>query len=504
MALTKVSYSMIDGEVTNILDFIPQSEHAAIINDTSTYDCGPAIQTAIEVLKGNTKRKRLYFPKGVFRVYTGVVIYELRGFVFQGESTASVIRYMPSTGSLFYITNYQRNAFYDLSFISNVTDGTQTNTCFRLNGTDGGTELLFQNCYIQSFNNSCTTIDAVGNDDTVTFNSCYFYSCRNVWDNTNTQAVSWTFNECQMLYNYGVLFNNPGGFLRVFGGTYINPGTFVKIDVVTGAPGCEFDNVKFETTQNFTPPGTPKWLVIGGVSAFNATFRNCSDKGGGTYSGVTWDLRNNFNLSFYNCEFINGQMQILSNYSLAGETAKLIIQDSITPIIVETLLPSQANTPSQKLYRNAYLVNGSKTGFFSGQVNQRASISTTSFDALTTYQKFTIKNISIGSSVYGVPFDVPVPVNSSFTLCELDFRYQDSSGAAAVITLYTSSAKTTKIFEYSKGASPGVKLASANISTFLNNSVINTASSPLYIEVVPAGNIDIPTITFVLRYMDLN
>jgi hypothetical protein len=26
----------------------------------------------------------------------------------------------------------------------------------------------------------------------------------------------------------------------------------------------------------------------------------------------------------------------------------------------------------------------------------------------------------------------------------------------------------------------------------------------LYVEVVPAGNIDTPTITFVLRYMDLN
>jgi hypothetical protein len=411
---------------------------------------------------------------------------------------------MPSTGSLFYITNYQRNAFYDLSFISDAIGGAQTNTCFRLNGTDGGTELLFQNCYIQEFRNACTTTDAVGNDDTVTFNSCYFYLCRNVWDNTNDQAVSWTFNECQMLYNYGVLFNNPGGFLRVFGGTYINPGTFVKMDVLTGAPGCEFDNVKFETTQNFDVPGSPQWLVIGGTSSFSATFRNCSDNGGGAYGGITWDLRNNFNLSFYNCEFVNGVMRINANYSLAGETAKLIIQDSITPIITETLNPSEANTPVQKIYRNAALVNGSKSGFYSGQVNQRTGTATKSFDTLPAFQKIVIKNVSIGSSTYAASFDVPTPVSSNFTLCSLDFRYEDSSGATAVITLWNNIAKTTKIFEYTKAASPGVKVASADLSTLINAPIVNSGTLPLYVEVVPAGNIDTPTITFVLRYMDLN
>lgn len=48
MALTKATFSMISGSVVNVLDYIPLSEHAAILNGTSTYDAGADIQNAID------------------------------------------------------------------------------------------------------------------------------------------------------------------------------------------------------------------------------------------------------------------------------------------------------------------------------------------------------------------------------------------------------------------------------------------------------------------------
>ena len=49
MSLTKVTYSMIQGAVTNVLDYIPPAEHAAILDGTSTYNCAADIQTAIAI-----------------------------------------------------------------------------------------------------------------------------------------------------------------------------------------------------------------------------------------------------------------------------------------------------------------------------------------------------------------------------------------------------------------------------------------------------------------------
>lgn len=48
MSLTKATFSMIQGTVINVLDYIPPAEHAAILNGTSTYDAGADIQAAID------------------------------------------------------------------------------------------------------------------------------------------------------------------------------------------------------------------------------------------------------------------------------------------------------------------------------------------------------------------------------------------------------------------------------------------------------------------------
>ena len=50
------------GDVVNILDFIPLSEHAAIKAGTSTYDTSSDVDSAVSV--ASTSKKTLFFPAG--------------------------------------------------------------------------------------------------------------------------------------------------------------------------------------------------------------------------------------------------------------------------------------------------------------------------------------------------------------------------------------------------------------------------------------------------------
>ena len=55
-------------DVVSVLDFIPQSEHAAIKAGTSTYDCATSIQAALNA------SKNIVFPAGTYRMNSGVSV----------------------------------------------------------------------------------------------------------------------------------------------------------------------------------------------------------------------------------------------------------------------------------------------------------------------------------------------------------------------------------------------------------------------------------------------
>ena len=60
-------------EAVSVLDFIPTSEHAAIGAGTSTYDCKPGIQAAIDYLFSLFGKGDLYFPSGLYRAYSSII-----------------------------------------------------------------------------------------------------------------------------------------------------------------------------------------------------------------------------------------------------------------------------------------------------------------------------------------------------------------------------------------------------------------------------------------------
>jgi hypothetical protein len=82
MSLTKATFSMITGAVANVLDFIPQAEHAAIVAGTSSFDCTSAFNSAIATYK------RVFIPNGTYSVAD---VNLLTNANVEGESRQSTI-----------------------------------------------------------------------------------------------------------------------------------------------------------------------------------------------------------------------------------------------------------------------------------------------------------------------------------------------------------------------------------------------------------------------------
>lgn len=501
MPLTKVSYSMITGNETNILDIIPAAEHAAILAGNSTYNCGPDILTAINALKGASTAKALFFPKGTYVVDTQITVSNLVGFKFYGEGPeASIISYTPTTGALFYITAYRTCSFYDLSFTHAGFDAGRTCVGLRMNGTGGGTEVLLQNCLISYFNTAVTTTDAVGNDDTWTWNSCYFRHNINVWVNTNEQAVIWAWNYCQILYTTGTVFRNPGGYSRFVGGSYINQGIFCEMtSAVTGTSEILFDSIKFESTQNFTPPGTPQWLVIASSTGITCTFRNCNDSGGGIYAGTTFTLAGNYDITFDECVFSNGVMAVDATFNSGGFPSIITSINSSLPRMTEVTYPANGGMPVNKIYSNSLVKNlAGLSAWFTGGVKRNLTISTFTEPIQMAQQRFSLNALTVGAVDFASDVYIPIPIGGRFTITAIDFYYKDNSTATAVVTLWTDAAKGTKVYEYSKAASTGIKLARADVTSLITAYAMDYGSAPLHFTIVPTGDVGAVTVTMVI------
>ena len=73
-------------DVVSVLDFIPVAEHAAIRAGTSTYDCKPGIQAAIDYLFTLLAKGDIYFPPGVYWAYSTIV--QKNGITLTGSANS--------------------------------------------------------------------------------------------------------------------------------------------------------------------------------------------------------------------------------------------------------------------------------------------------------------------------------------------------------------------------------------------------------------------------------
>ena len=160
MALTKVTFSMISGAAVNVLDYIPKTEHAAIINGTSTYDCYSAIQAAINVaLQGYVRtigssggsfpaiQTCVKFPSGVYNTSQTIEVNSnYASCVIEGIGNAC-IQYTGGAGSCVIV--YDNDPTIGIITTAVTIRNLMIRKADKLAGTVGMTVLRVSNCLFE-------------------------------------------------------------------------------------------------------------------------------------------------------------------------------------------------------------------------------------------------------------------------------------------------------------------------------------------------------------------
>ena len=506
MSLTKVSYSMTLGQKFNVFDYMTAAQIADVQSGALAVNVTAAVQAAIDDARNSAGisvgMHELFFPKGVYRIDSQLVVTAQLGVTFTGEGPrASILYYNTPTGALFNFTNYVQFYFANLGFRADYSNPTRTNVCFKLNGTGGGTYTHLDFCQVDGFATAIETKQATGNDDLWFASNCSFQYCKRVWDNTNQQAVNWVFDSCQMMFISDINFNNPGSYLRVINGDYISPSFFISLSLDGFGTGIVVQNVKFETFQNIDPTSNPKWFVMSGTANVgNVVFENCSDFSASIGSKTVFNFANLFDITFRNCQF-EGTMAINANSSFGGVMSKVQFYSCpLMPTIVQTLSPSQGNTPVSLFYDGA-----EKSGYMERFVGLNANAA----NIIPFKQKIVFQALPVSAVAVGTGFNLDLPVGGNFILTGVEMVYSDSVAVAATVTLYPTSAKASILYQYAKAASTGLKVDSATLNNgtypLTNTFDFTSASAPIYMEILPASTFGgaQPLVSMILTFADV-
>lgn len=139
MSLTKVTYSMIQGEVFNVLDFGA--------DNTGTTDSYAAIQAALDAAKNSSTIKTVYFPSGEYESSAELVVGTNVALI--GEDTRvyhlfydantprmPVIRFTNDTDGLVFNAQFFKNQIKNLGIWSGLAAATSTKIGLRLSTND--------------------------------------------------------------------------------------------------------------------------------------------------------------------------------------------------------------------------------------------------------------------------------------------------------------------------------------------------------------------------------
>jgi hypothetical protein len=244
MALTKVSYSLINGAPVNVLDFGAIGD--GVTNDTA------AIQAAVNSTADGT----VYLPPGTYLVDSIVFPYDTRGFNFVGASMETTILLMndPTRPVIKIATGTGRNyntLFSDFAVKANASSSIvdPTQIAIDANGFDGATfrriqylsngalgsvgsmfrtsaspnltyQQTFDNIYIQGqrgpnvvFATENNGLGVLSNTNIIEIKNCWVYANTNIaiiCDMANCTSYSIHNNEFESNANYAIRLGNHG------------------------------------------------------------------------------------------------------------------------------------------------------------------------------------------------------------------------------------------------------------------------------------------------------
>lgn len=129
MSLTKVSYSMINGEAVSVFDYMTPAQITATQDPNNTTDVTQAIQDAMAACKSNTQGEgnTLYFPAGVFcfsELVAGFGLYTNQTIRIQGSGMQkTVLKNLSATGAGLRVAGGTGTTISDLTIDMNGSSG---------------------------------------------------------------------------------------------------------------------------------------------------------------------------------------------------------------------------------------------------------------------------------------------------------------------------------------------------------------------------------------------
>ena len=262
MALTKATYSMIEGAVVNVLDYGAVGD-GTTDNSAAILAAAVAARTAQTDGTGRTIARALYFPAGIYVIQSAIELAPANGLtgltIFGDGAGATFIDYQ---GSSTKITCRSSRAitWADLCFTSSGVDDEQT--AFGI--VQSGNPLRswrFERCDFAAFY-ECFNVSGVSMCSEFFFQDCQFSQCYYLMVNDNDQAVNWNFVNSNWENNEltttkpkdssAIFFLKKGTFVKWTGGSFVFYGSMAFFNL-TASGVCQrtshkiaFDGVRIE------------------------------------------------------------------------------------------------------------------------------------------------------------------------------------------------------------------------------------------------------------------
>lgn len=458
----------------------------------SWINCGIASLTSV-CDSSNGGHALLRLPRGMYLIsgtlnVSGVIGLRMVG---AGDRTTQIV-FTGSAGNLFYCVASIYCQFEQITFSTGTvsfsgglpqvtTPAIKDSTCFRFNGTGGGTEYLFKNCTFMYWNKVFTTLEASSNDDTHRHYNCAFLRNKTIWDNTNIQAVEWVFQDCKAFYTETAIFNNPGGSLQVRGGDFINPGNFLVASLASTGLDSTFTDIRFENYQNIDPTSAPKLLVLSGTHT-GLSFERCSARGGGTLDGKTSaTISGLFGIRMKDCAALSGTWEITAD-GVNNSVGSLLTLDNTALTIHQTTVSGAGYRPISINYINyPNSINGRINRYFLGATGGQ----TLPAVGVPIVDKVTFQaTVSASTATRSIPVFVPDPYK--MVLSGVKFVVNNNTVNTFDLIVWQDSTKTVKLCEALALNANGItKVVTATPTTF---PVLTSTSNPIYVEVTSTAN----------------
>ena len=443
----------------------------------------------------------LFVSQGFFKITSTLSAIACTGFRVSGAGNKStIIAFVATSGTLFEITQYIDIKISDMmigtgtiSFSGGLPKldlpATRTNVAAKFDGTNGGTNIEWNNVSFWSFDKVFTTTSNNVNCDNHVHSHCRFYNNNYVWDNTNPQAVVWSFLNCKVFSTQVAVFNNAGGDLMVSGGDYINRGTFYRASLANMGYDAKFYGIRFENYQNIDPTSTPKFLdLVAGGTYSNILFDHCTARGGGSLAGKTSaTLAGSFNVTLRDCSNIIGNWEVNAASAGGGFLSGIIMERCLgEPAIVQTLSGAVGNNPINIEYLQRRVNNTTMSRKLYGRVNSL----TGSVGVFGGIQSDSFGYAAgLNATSFGREYAIFCPSPYQLAVAGFDIVWTNNTTNTVVIDIYTDSTKATKIASVSTASAAGQRqVISIRPADMLVNHTITSASSPLYFEATAAGN----------------